>query len=88
LSHANQSVLLQLRCGRRATCAQVSRINGIVGSRAGYLPDDSAITAMHFDLPEQNFLPWGPSWLRGWQTPFFAALFALSIALKWRWRLH
>ena len=63
-------------------------LNWLVANPAGYLPDDAAVDAIHIDMPLQTWLPWGPGWARGWELPFFFAAFAVSIVLKWRWKLH
>ena len=63
-------------------------LNWLVANPAGYLPDDASLDAIHIDMPQQTFLPWGPTWLRGWELPLFFAAFAVSIALKLRWKLH
>src|SRR5690606_8731411 len=34
---------------------------------AGYLPDHWPLDRISLDLPRQELLPWGPSWLRGWE---------------------
>lgn len=33
-------------------------------------------------------LPGVPVWIGGWETPFFAALFAVTLAVKILWRIH
>ncbi len=63
-------------------------LNRLIGNPAGYLPDDAPLSALHISLPEQAFLPFGPDWLRGWLTLYLGAVFAVSLWLKWRWKLQ
>jgi hypothetical protein len=62
--------------------------NVLLGNPAGYLPADSAVDVIELDLPRAEFLPFGPSWLRGWLAWFFAVVLVASLALKRLWRLH
>jgi hypothetical protein len=62
--------------------------NLLLGNPAGYLPADGAVDVVELDLPRAEFLPFGPSWLRGWLAWFFAVVLVASLALKWLWRLH
>lgn len=63
-------------------------LNGLIGNPAGYLPDDAPLSAIHISLPEQTLLPFGPDWLRAWLTIYLVAVFAVSLWLKWRWKLQ
>jgi len=63
-------------------------LNRLIGNPAGYLPDDAPFSVIHLDLPEQTLLPFGPGWLRGWLATYLAAVFAVSLWLKWRWKLQ
>lgn len=56
--------------------------NALLGNPAGYLADQAALERIEVDLPEQQYLPMGPAWLRAWYTVFFAALLAGSVAIK------
>lgn len=56
--------------------------NLLIGNPAGYLPDEAAAETIHIGLPQRHYATLGPDWLRGWMTPFFTALLAVSIALK------
>ena len=56
--------------------------NLLVGNPAGYLPDDAAVERIELELVPNEYLPFGPSWLRPWYGVFFAALLAGSLALK------
>jgi hypothetical protein len=56
--------------------------NFLIGNPAGYLPDDAIIERIQLDLQPNEYLPFGPEWLRAWYGVFFAALLASSLALK------
>ena len=51
--------------------------NVLIGNPAGYLPDQGPIESVTIALPERQYLPVGPDWLRSWVT---VALIALVIA--------
>lgn len=56
--------------------------NALLGNPAGYLPDQAVLERIEVELPERQYLPMGPDWLRAWYAVFFAALLAGSIAIK------
>jgi hypothetical protein len=56
--------------------------NILFGSPAGYLPDNSKINSVEINLPPQEFLSFGPSWLRGWEFLFLIVLLVTSIIIK------
>ncbi|NJO36726.1 MAG: hypothetical protein HC871_02735, partial [Rhizobiales bacterium] len=56
--------------------------NTLIGNPLGYLPDDGAIEAIAFDLPEKDYLGFGPGWLRPWYVLFFTILVLGSLAIK------
>ncbi len=56
--------------------------NMLVGNPAGYLPDEAPVERIDIALPRQEFLPVGPSWLRGWEATFFAALVLFALVFK------
>jgi hypothetical protein len=56
--------------------------NFLIGNPAGYLPDDAGIERIQLDLQPQEYLPFGPAWLRAWYGVFFAALLGSSLAVK------
>jgi hypothetical protein len=56
--------------------------NLLVGNPAGYLPDDARVERIELELAPNEYLPFGPAWLRQWYSVFFAALLAGSLALK------
>jgi hypothetical protein len=61
--------------------------NILLGNPAGYLPP-GPVDAVEIDVPRREYLPFGPSWLRGWIPLFFAVVIAVSLLLKIVWRLH
>jgi hypothetical protein len=56
--------------------------NLLIGNPAGYLPDDAGIERIQLDLAPNEYLPFGPGWLRAWYGVFFATLLASSLAVK------
>lgn len=56
--------------------------NNLIGNPLGYLPDDGEIEAIAFELPEQEYLSFGPGWLRPWYVLFFTILVLGSLAIK------
>jgi len=56
--------------------------NLLFGNPIGYLPDDLALEQVDIGLPPQQFLPFGPGWLRGWMFLFFSVFLLASVAFK------
>lgn len=56
--------------------------NSLIGNPLGYLPEEGEIDAITFDLPEKDYLGFGPSWLRPWYVLFFTILVLGSLAIK------
>jgi hypothetical protein len=56
--------------------------NVLIGNPVGYLPDNAPVERIRAPLPRQQHLPFGPSWLRGWEFVFFASLVLVSAGLK------
>lgn len=56
--------------------------NRLFGNPLGYLPADGEIEAIEIDLPEKEYLGFGPSWLRPWYVLFFTILVLGSLAIK------
>jgi hypothetical protein len=56
--------------------------NALIGNPLGYLPDSSRLEWIELGLPQREYLPLGPSWLRAWYVVFFGVLLAASIAIK------
>ena len=63
-------------------------LNWLVGNPAGYLPDTSRAERLTFDLRQVELFAWGPAWLRGWEASFFLSALAISLYLRWRWKLN
>ena len=61
--------------------------NRLIGNPLGYLPADSDIDAIEIDLPERDYLGFGPSWLRPWYVLFFTILVVGSLAIKMAFRI-
>jgi hypothetical protein len=38
--------------------------NSLIGNPIGYLPESSPLEWIDLDLPEKEYLPFGPTWLR------------------------
>lgn len=56
--------------------------NVLVGNPLGYLPADGPIDRIDLDLPRSEYLPFGPSWLRGWEFLFIGVMLIGSLTLK------
>lgn len=55
--------------------------NAIIGNPAGYLPDQGPIDSVTIALPERQYLPIGPDWLRSWLAVALTALVAASLLI-------
>jgi hypothetical protein len=53
--------------------------NVVVGNPAGYLSTRGPIESVTIALPERQYIPVGPDWLRSWFVVAFAALLITSI---------
>jgi len=62
--------------------------NVLLGNPAGYLPEALGIERLDIDLPRHQYVPFGPTWLRGWEGVFFAGLFITALAIKLGFRIH
>ena len=62
--------------------------NFLIANPAGYLPTGSPIERIDLDLPRQEFVGIGPSWLRTWEATFFVVLLLCSIGIKVGFRVH
>jgi len=62
--------------------------NALMANPAGYLDDNNIVELVQLELPEKQFIPLGPPWLRGWLPTFILYLLAFSLLLRWRWRLR
>lgn len=55
--------------------------NVLIGNPAGYLPDNGPIEGVTIGLPEKQYLPVGPDWLRSWLTVALSALVIASLLI-------
>lgn len=56
--------------------------NLLIGNPAGYLPEEGPVERVELSFPTVEVLPFGPSWLRGWEVLFFTLLVAFSLIIK------
>lgn len=62
--------------------------NGLFGNPIGYLPADSGVDRVTFDLPPAVYIDVDPRWLGGWEMIFLSVLFIASVAIKLAFRIH
>ena len=65
-----------------------TKYNWLIGNPDGYLPATAAADRLAITLRPREVFPFGPAWLRGWETWYFGTLALVSLALKLRWRLR
>ena len=53
--------------------------NALIGNPAGYLPEDGPVESVVLDLPPQEYLSFGPRFMRSWPMLFFAAVTLASL---------
>ncbi|WP_251976221.1 hypothetical protein [Salinicola avicenniae] len=58
--------------------------NWLAGNPLGYLPAESGIERVTIALPQPEYLPFGPSWMRHWLAIFFPVMLIVSL-LTYRW---
>lgn len=56
--------------------------NWLIANPAGYLPEGVPVDRVEVALPALEVLPVGPSWLRGWEVPFFGLFLLFSLVIK------
>lgn len=61
--------------------------NTLFANPIGYLPDDSSLELLNIELPEQEFFPVGPHWMRGWMFMFFSVFLLSSLGFKFLLRI-
>ncbi len=61
--------------------------NALLGNPVGYLPAEARIDRIEIDLPSQEFLPFGPSWMRSWEFLFLTVLIVASVVIKIAFRI-
>ncbi len=54
----------------------------LLGHSERPLPDDNPVDRIEFGLPEREYLPFGPSWLRSWMIVFLLPAVAASLAAR------
>lgn len=57
--------------------------NTLIGNPAGYLPKEAPVDRIDIELPRVEVLDVGPSWMRGWEVPFFALFLVFALVAKW-----
>lgn len=62
--------------------------NVFFGDPNGYLPARGPVERVGIGLPAKTYLGFGPGWLRGWETVFFAVLIVLSLIVKFVFRIR
>ncbi|MGI9498740.1 MAG: hypothetical protein ACR2P3_01775 [Geminicoccaceae bacterium] len=62
--------------------------NTLFGNPLGYLPMDGEVEAIALELPENDYLGFGPGWLRPWYVLFFTILVSGSLAIKMLGRIE
>jgi hypothetical protein len=62
--------------------------NALAGNPAGYLTDDAPLDLVEIGLPQHHYLPFGPSWLRGWEAAFILMLSIAAVTMKRTFRIH
>lgn len=62
--------------------------NLLVDNPAGHLGESSPAEAIQIDLPEHQYLPWGPASLRGWLPFFLLVTVTATLVFKIAWRIR
>jgi hypothetical protein len=62
--------------------------NWLIGNPLGYLPHNSQMDALEFELPGQQVLNFGPGWMRGWIFTFFMEVLVFSAILKFTLKIE
>lgn len=60
----------------------------LIGNPSGYLPENGPVQRIEIGLPRKQYLPWGPEWLRGWETIFVLSLLVVSLLIKFIFRVR
>ena len=56
--------------------------NLLTANPIGYIPERATLDRVDIALPAQQFLPFGPHWIRGWMFTFFGVFLLSSVAFK------
>jgi len=62
--------------------------NALFANPLGYIPDDSPVEAVEFELKAINYLGVSPGWLGGWEMIYFTLLIAGSLAIKFIFKVN
>lgn len=62
--------------------------NALMSNPAGYLPKNSVVSNIKIELESEQYLPFGPSWMQGWEFLYFSILVATSLIIKFALRIH
>lgn len=58
--------------------------NWLIGNPLGYLSPESGIERVTLALPQPEYLPFGPDWMRHWLAIFFPVMLIVSL-ITYRW---
>ncbi len=61
--------------------------NVLLGNPIGYLPEESALDRIEYELPTVVYIDAGPAWLGSWEAIFFTVLLLCSLAIKIGFRI-
>ncbi len=73
---------------RGSAIAQKAWWSLLLGNPLGYLPDDAGVSEIHASFPRKAFLPFGPHWLRGWETVFIGGMTVFSLIMKLAFKIE
>jgi hypothetical protein len=62
--------------------------NSLIANPNGYLPDDTGIEEIHFELLPIEFIQFGPAWARTWELSYFLLLILVSLGIKVAFKIH
>lgn len=62
--------------------------NLFFGNAAGYLPQDTPVDRVEFQLQRRQFLPLSLAWLGYWETVYFTVLIVGSLGIKIAFKIH
>jgi predicted AlkP superfamily phosphohydrolase/phosphomutase len=82
LIDSDGSVLLELPTREAVSGVHQQRWwDSLLGSRAGHLPRPGDVDAVLLGLPQTQFLPFGPEWVRGWAPLFLLVAVVVFLLL-------
>ena len=61
--------------------------NGLFANPLGYVPFDLPVDKVEIGLAQQQFLPFGPGWVRGWMFSFFFSFLLSTLGFKFALRI-